>query len=163
MDRISEIEAIRKEYDRQRKIEAITTSRPLTRPKTTRLHVVVCLLIFVCLVVLSVALTSMLTWHWTYKALFLSLLLLTIVEVYLRACLIVVVKCYQHYAGTEVRRTCKCVPSCSEYAICALKTRFPLVWALLKIRRRLYVTCDGKDYVVDFPTKKMTDAFNATL
>ena len=105
----------------------------------------------------------MLTWHWTYKALFLSLLLLTIVEVYLRACLIVVVKCYQHYADKEVRRTCKCVPSCSEYAICSLKTLFPLVWAVFKIRRRLYVTCDGKDYIVDFPTKKMTDAFNATL
>jgi len=52
-----------------------------------------------------------------------------------------------------------CVPSCSEYAIICLEKIFPLTVALLKIRKRLYKTCKGEDYKLDFPFKKMNAEF----
>ena len=60
------------------------------------------------------------------------------------------VECYQHYAREETRRKCLCVPSCSEYAILCFQ-KYELVYALLKIRKRLYVTCQGFEYIVDNP------------
>ncbi len=61
----------------------------------------------------------------------------------LRILLIKLVMCYQHYAREMLRRFCMCKPSCSEYAIAALK-KYPLVWAITKIIYRLTVTCDGE-------------------
>ena len=68
---------------------------------------------------------------------------------------------YQHYAGEKVRRRCLCIPSCSENAILCLR-RYPLIWALMKIRKRLYKTCK-EEYKLDFPSKRMNARFEKTL
>ena len=87
------------------------------------------------------------------------LLLLFIFELYIRFCLLQTVKCYQHYAKEETRRRCMCIPSCSEYAIICLEKIFPLAIALMKIRIRLYKTCRGEDYKLDFPLKNLNFEF----
>ena len=64
--------------------------------------------------------------------------------------LIKLIECYQHYASEERRRRCLCMPTCSEYALIALR-QYPLLVALKKIRIRLYRTCQGSWYKIDFP------------
>ena len=58
------------------------------------------------------------------------------------------VECYQHYAKEETRRRCLCMPTCSEYAISALK-KYCLIKALIKIHKRLFRTCRGGFYKKD--------------
>ncbi len=67
----------------------------------------------------------------------------------LRILLIKAIMCYQHYASEKLRRYCKCMPSCSEYAIAVLK-KYLLPVAIYKIIRRLRVTCDG-EMKIDLP------------
>jgi len=78
------------------------------------------------------------------------LFMICITEFYGRLLGIKIVECYQHYASEATRRKCKCVPSCSEYAILCLK-KYELIYALLKILKRLFVTCKGFDYIIDDP------------
>lgn len=60
------------------------------------------------------------------------------------------VKLYQQYASEETRRKCRCMPSCSEYALLALdKYWWPK--ALWLIYRRLTHTCMQPGYKVDYP------------
>ena len=64
--------------------------------------------------------------------------------------LVTCVSCYQHYASVDVRRTCLCKPTCSEYAILVLrKSPFPI--AAVRIAKRLFVTCRGTAYKLDPP------------
>jgi len=154
-----EIEFFRKEYRRQKALEKIVNKRELKRPKTKKWQVVL-LLSFVPVMIPGAVLLSVFLKISLFMKITLSLLsILFIIEIYLRFCLIQVVKCYQHYAKDETRRRCLCIPSCSEYAALSLKRIFPLTLALLKIRKRLYVTCDGEEYKVDFPCKKMNAEF----
>ncbi|MBO5712845.1 MAG: membrane protein insertion efficiency factor YidD [Clostridia bacterium] len=92
-----------------------------------------------------------------------NIYILLLFETYLRFCFIILVKRYQAVAKEETRRRCKCVPSCSEYAILSLKKIFPLLLALLKIRKRLFKTCNGEEYKIDFPLKKMGEEFENKL
>lgn len=64
--------------------------------------------------------------------------------------LILCIKCYQHYASESVRRSCLCKPTCSEYAIIVIK-KCCLIKALFLIYVRLFRTCTGKIYKIDFP------------
>ena len=73
-----------------------------------------------------------------------------ITEIVLRIVCIKIIECYQHYAKESTRRKCLCVPSCSEYAILCFR-KYEFIYALLKIRKRLFVTCKGSDYIVDNP------------
>lgn len=59
----------------------------------------------------------------------------------LRLFLIKLIRCYQHYAPEELRRFCKCMPSCSEYSISVLK-KYPIFIAIFKVIYRMFVTCD---------------------
>lgn len=142
----------------QKKLEDIIQSRPLSRPKTKKWHVIAEFVVFLILIggifflLLVMEKNTVETMLLFFSALFI------VVELYLRFCLIQVVKCYQHYASDKVRRRCLCVPSCSEYAILSLKL-FPLTVALMKIRKRLYKTCKGDDYILDFPCKRMNERF----
>lgn len=126
-------------------------TRVLPRPKTTRL-IVGCygfvLLLLIAGLVLGLVFLSPLP-LWGDLLLFL-LALLVLAETYSRLLGIKIVECYQHYASEKTRRRCKCVPSCSEYAILCLK-KYPLICALKKIRKRLFVTCKGFDYIIDHP------------
>lgn len=146
-----DIDLCLKEYAKQKKLEEFISHRQLIRPNTKKWQVIllfsVALFLFFCATIFSVLLPT----KAIVKIPVLILLLLFILESYIRYCLIQTVKCYQHYAKEETRRRCMCVPSCSEYAILCLRKKFPLVVALIKIRTRLYKTCKGEDYKLDFP------------
>lgn len=155
----ADVALCRKEYMKQRKLEQFVCQRQLKRPNTKKWHVIL-LFSIVPLLLLCVALFFFI-WQTStvYRLLVFVLLLLFIFELYVRFCLVQTVKCYQHYAKDVIRQRCMCVPSCSEYAILCLERIFPLVIALIKIRKRLYKTCKGEDYKLDFPFKKMNSEF----
>lgn len=134
----------------QKRLEEYQQRRNLSRPQTTKLYVVLCG-VLLC-VLLSVVLVLFVFFD---NSLWLKLLIsityiVIIMETYGRFLAIKVVECYQHYATEEKRRRCKCVPSCSEYAILCLK-KYELIYALIKIRKRLFVTCKGFDFIIDDP------------
>ncbi len=66
--------------------------------------------------------------------------------------LVLCIQCYQHYAPEPLRRSCLCKPTCSEYAIIVIK-RYCLIKALVLIYIRLFRTCTGNTYKIDFPYK----------
>lgn len=158
-----DIEFYRKEYIKQKKLEKFVNSRKLIRPNVKKWQVVMSFVAFLILAFMSV-LFSVLSPLGVLGKTFLSVtLLIILVESHLRFCLILTVKYYQKCAKEETRRRCLCVPSCSEYAILTLKKTFPLFLALLKIRKRLFVTCKGEEYIIDFPTKRMGHEFEGKL
>ena len=143
---------VQKEYEEQQVIMKYQRTRALTRPKTRKKDVVFIFAIYI----VSLALICV------------SLLLVPIVIIrvaaqvvcsavfcdgYLRFAGIKIVECYQNYATDETRRRCLCVPSCSEYAIACFK-KYELIYALIKIRKRLYNTCKGEDFILDFPYRR---------
>ena len=85
-------------------------------------------------------------WH---RFLVFALIIFVLNESYLRFFGIVLIKAYQHYASDDMRKSCHCVPSCSEYSILVLK-KYPLLIAFAKIFNRLNRTCDGS-YKIDNP------------
>ncbi len=156
----ADVHLCRKEYAKQRKLEQFICRRQFKRPDTKKWHVILLFstipLLLLCAILFSFVWQKTSTVH---SILVFLLLLLFIFELYVRFCLVQTVKCYQHYAKEETRQRCMCVPSCSEYAILCLEKIFPLVIALIKIRIRLYKTCKGEDYKLDFPFKKMNFEF----
>ena len=138
-------------YNEQKRLEKYQRDRELAKPNTTKTTV------FVYVAVLVLALAGGVSWVVAFspfkvwiKLIMLLLYIPLLTETYGRLVGIKVVECYQHYASEATRRKCKCVPSCSEYAIACLK-KYELVYALLKIRKRLFVTCKGFDYILDDP------------
>lgn len=155
---MSDIELVRAEYVKIKKIEEYTATRPLNRPNVKKWQVVVAFAAIPA--VIFVAVLPLLLLAVTWQAILISALaLLAAIEGYVRVCMLLLVKCYQRYAKVETRRRCKCVPSCSQYAVLSLKKIFPLAVAILKIRKRLFSTCDGREYRIDFPTKKTGEEF----
>lgn len=144
-------EAHLKAFHEQKRLEEYQQNRVLPRPKTTRLTVV-CYVLVLIVVALSggwmlFGLAPFSIWT---KILLSTVFFALLVETYGRAVAVKVVECYQHDAPEATRRKCKCIPSCSEYAILCLK-KHELIRALLKIRKRLYVTCVGFEYIIDNP------------
>ncbi|MDR2026358.1 MAG: membrane protein insertion efficiency factor YidD [Prevotellaceae bacterium] len=68
----------------------------------------------------------------------------------LRKLLITAVELYQRYAPEEIRRRCTLMPTCSEYAILALR-KYGVIVGLYKIYVRLTKTCRGDGYRIDYP------------
>ena len=155
----ADIDLCRKEHQRQRKLEQIVSQRQLKRPKQKKWQVVLLFSIAPLLLLGASFIPFLFPTTTIFKILLFIPLLLFTFELYIRFCLLQAVKCYQHYAKKETRRRCMCVPSCSEYAIICLKKIFSLTIALIKIRIRLYKTCKGEDYKLDFPFKKMNFVF----
>lgn len=147
----SQWQAYLQTYNEQRKLEKYQQERKLSKPNTTRFTVMLyaglLIMILAGFAVLLFALSPFALWT---NTLFFILYLICIAESFGRLLGIKIVECYQHYATEETRRKCKCVPSCSEYAIICLK-KFELFHALYKIRRRLFVICKGFDYIIDNP------------
>lgn len=155
----ADIDFCLKEYIKQRKLEEIVSKRQLKRPNTKKWQVIFLFSIAPLLIFCAVLFSFHLPIATIFKMSVSVLLLLFIFELYIRFCLLQTVKCYQHYAKEETRRRCMCIPSCSEYAIICLERIFPLAIALMKIRIRLYKTCRGEDYKLDFPLKKLNFEF----
>ncbi len=57
---------------------------------------------------------------------------------------------YQHYAKDETRRKCNFKPTCSEYALLAIK-KYGVFIALIKIVHRTYFRCRGQICRIDYP------------
>lgn len=143
--------AILKEYQKQKEIEAYQRSRLLAVPKTTYNHVVLWFLLgFAIALGFCVLLHLFINLAPIIKSIVTIVFVVLFSDLYLRFWGIKIVECYQHYAKAETRRRCLCVPSCSEYAILCLK-KYELIYALSKIRKRLFVTCKGYDYIIDNP------------
>lgn len=60
------------------------------------------------------------------------------------------IRLYQHYAPEEIRRRCLFKPTCSEYAILAIK-KYGLIIGLIKAYIRLFKKCRGNIYRIDYP------------
>lgn len=68
----------------------------------------------------------------------------------LKTAVIGCIKLYQHYAPEDVRRRCLFKPTCSEYAILAIK-KYGLIVGLRKTYIRLFKKCKGNIYGIDYP------------
>lgn len=153
----------RREYRIQKKLEHIVNSRTLHRPNVKKWQVVTMFAILPLLLFLAIFFLAIIDIAVIYKTGIAILTVFFIFELYGRLCIVLTVKCYQHYAKEETRRRCKCIPSCSEYALIALKTIFPLIFALIRIWKRLRRTCDGEEYKIDFPNKKVTSDYKEKI
>ena len=159
----NDLEFFRKEYAKQKKLEKIVNSRVLYRPNVKKWQVATVFAILPFLLTPIIFCLIFLKMPTVAKILLCITTTFVVFEIYLRFCFVIVVKYYQAIAKEETRRRCQCIPSCSEYAVIALKRVFPLLHALLKIRKRLYITCNGEEYKIDFPTKKMGEKFESKL
>lgn len=158
-----DFESFRREYARQKKLEQIVNTRVLKRPQVKKWQVTAMFVILPFLILSGIVCTIVAPIGIIYKIAIATFFIVAVLEVYLRLCLILTVKCYQYYADEKTRRRCKCIPSCSEYALLTLGKVFPLLVAMLKIRKRLYKTCNGEEYKVDFPSKKENEKYENVL
>ena len=137
-------------YHEQKRLGEYQRERSLHKPKTTKLTVVGYGVLLLFLIVFVAILLVYSGWKMRICILLYLLYFACLIEFYGRLLAIKCVECYQHYAKESTRRKCKCIPSCSEYAILCLK-KYELVYALRKIKKRLLVTCQGFDYIRDDP------------
>ena len=135
---------------RQKYLMRFTDERELPRPKTNAGHIVLYGFLLAAILTAEVVASVFLCRSTWAKAVCITVAVLVTLEYYLRFYFVKIVECYQHYAKEETRRRCLCVPSCSEYAILCLK-RYELIKALVRITKRLFVTCKGDEYKIDMP------------
>lgn len=142
---------ILKEYQKQKEIEEYQKHRVLSVPKTTYTHVILWFALgFVadlCIIIIPYFFLGLIP---TVKVIVILVAFFLFSELYLCFLGIKVVECYQHYSKEETRRRCLCVPSCSEYAILCFK-KYTFIYALTRIYKRLFITCKGEDYKIDWP------------
>ena len=135
----------------QEQIRSYVLTKPLLRPKTNALNIIVMIVCY-CLLCVGVSLFILHyvnTYFWIEFILVFSIWALMF-WINARNFFIKLIECYQHYAKESTRRKCLCMPTCSEYAIEVLK-KHCLIVALLKIRKRLFVTCRNGIYKIDLP------------
>lgn len=84
------------------------------------------------------------------KVLLNIIITLSVILLSAKSFLVTAVQVYQHYAPEHIRRKCICKPSCSEYALLALR-KYNLFVAVRMIYIRLNETCRGPLYIEDYP------------
>lgn len=137
-----------KEKTEEEIVKEYVLLRPLNRPRVSVFHllfllsayVVICFFLSKYIIYITKTEKQIFVFFIVYFVLFLCSG---------RGILIVFVKCYQRYAPESVRRKCRCMPTCSEYAIAVLK-KYCLFIAFYKIMNRVFYTCKGK-YKIDEP------------
>lgn len=138
-------------YFEQLRLEEFQKTRKLPRPKTTKLTIALYVLLLLVAIVSFIFILVVFSPYGNATKLSIgAVFIVCVAETYGRLLAVKVVECYQHYASDATRRKCMCVPSCSEYAIMCLK-KHELIYSLIKIRKRLFVTCKGFDYIIDNP------------
>lgn len=138
-------------YYEQKRLEKYQQNRSLPRPETTKLTIALYVILLLLIITIFATVQYICATYEVWVRIIISVVfVICLAESYGRLLAIKIVECYQHYAKEETRRKCKCVPSCSEYAVLCLK-KYELIYALIKIRKRLFVTCRGFDYIVDNP------------
>lgn len=128
-------------------------NRPLYRPDVTYikllLYCIAYVIIFFTFIIVTIFITNCIfneEWIIVISILLICLIFLgtTIKYIFMKA-----IECYQHYASEELRRSCVCKPTCSEYALIALK-KYNIIKACILIYTRLTIGCSG-DYHEDYP------------
>lgn len=91
-------------------------------------------------------------------ALCLVCMLIIIIEliICLKHIVIGIIKLYQHYAPEDIRRRCLFKPTCSEYAILAVR-KYGVLIGLYKSWYRLVYLCKGNIYKIHYPWDKRCD------
>lgn len=124
----------------------------LIRPKTNVIALILCIL---AIVVTSYIVTYFLSrlFHWfgitnSFSTLH-SIVLALMVLIFLKKICLRLIELYQRYAPEETRRRCTMMPSCSEYALLALK-KYNVFKGLYKTYIRLTTKCKGS-YIIDYP------------
>ncbi len=85
-----------------------------------------------------------------FPVLYFFVLLLVSFIIVARPAFIGIVHLYQHYADENVRRRCLFMPTCSEYAILAVK-KYGLIVGIILTANRLFRKCKGNIYRIDYP------------
>lgn len=149
--------------------EEYVLERPLVRPDTDAKKAVKCSLIYIIVtIILGFSAFYLFNWlgifalfpkeicnfrlnHpvWFNVIFFIMIFLLTAICC-LKATVIGCIRLYQHYAPEEIRRRCLFKPTCSEYAILAIK-KYGLIIGLIKAYIRLFKKCRGNIYRIDYP------------
>ena len=135
---------------------AYCLERELVRPKTDVRCAIKWLLCFeIGVIVLSSIIAAMLylfgiSLQFTTFILIFYAVSAALFLILLKKILILAIKLYQHYAPEEVRRRCVLMPTCSEYAILALK-KYGVIIGLYKTYVRLTKRCKGSTYSIDYP------------
>ena len=143
--------------------------RPLSRPNTSYKKVAICIFLFVVSnAVLSVLRYYMLDWLGIFYLMPFTLLhifhvhpnlfrfLYAVAELIIscfcvsRWAVIGAIRLYQRYAPEDIRRRCLFKPTCSEYAILAVK-KYGVIRGLWKSYVRLFKRCRGNIYMLDEP------------
>jgi putative component of membrane protein insertase Oxa1/YidC/SpoIIIJ protein YidD len=153
--------------------EIYVNERKLLRPKTSIRTAIIFALSFLLA-------TSVLTWlthnvlttvgifaflpsrvqdfYYTHPFFAIVILCAIVVAVELFFCLkhavILAIKLYQHYAPDEIRRRCLFMPTCSEYAIMAVR-KYGTIIGLCKSYYRLVYRCQGNIYTIDYPWERV--------
>ena len=134
----------------ENKIKTYVFEKSLNRPHTNLLTIVLIVLFYLIISFLLSHITIWIfkleKWHALTYLLWYFLCFVMIAKFLA----IKSIECYQHYAKVTTRRKCLCMPTCSEYAIAVLK-KYPILIAIIKIRKRLFKTCKGDFYKIDFP------------
>ena len=137
-------------WEGQKHLEQIVSNRALSRPNTRKSTIVILSIVLIFLIAIGIIILILLPLEIWVKVTIAVLYYIAIIELYFRFLLIMIIKCYQHYASDETRRRCLCIPSCSEYSIQVLK-KYLLIVAFKKIYKRLFKTCKGEMYLIDKP------------
>ncbi len=155
--------------EEQNLVEKYVLERPLNRPDTDARKAVKCgILYVVCTLVLGFVLVCLFDWlgifawispsladfqtqhpMWFTVLFFAAVFVLTGI-VCLRMAVIGCIKLYQHYADEDIRRRCLFQPTCSEYAILAVR-KYGVIIGLVKAYIRLFWKCRGNIYRMDYP------------
>ena len=139
--------------EEQEFVKQYVLGRPLYRPPVTYTKVIVWTLIVVAIsIFFSVLLQKFLYTLGFFLPKILIYLSFYLIELFflLKPFAITLIKLYQHYAPEEVRRRCLLKPTCSEYAILAIKKYGTLI-GTIKTWRRLKYYCRGDVYYIDEP------------
>ena len=146
-------------YVNQRRLD-----RPNTNIKTALLSVVLFVLVtvasvwFIHDVLLHVGIFASLPcareFYDAHPFLSIVILCVSVIAIELFFCLkyavIGVIKLYQHYAPEEIRRRCLFMPTCSEYAIMAIR-KYGVIIGSCKGYYRLMYLCRGNIYKIHYP------------
>lgn len=128
-------------------------NRELVRPKTNVITAIIYLLILeIIIIALSYLFAYIFNWlgiSLTYSITY-SLITISVLYLSLKKLSILSIELYQHYASDQTRRKCTLKPSCSEYTILALK-KYGIIKAFYKSYIRLFNTCNGNVYRIDYP------------
>ena len=132
------------------KLTEYQNKRIINRPPTTIATALARMILFViCIVAISLIIRILIhSNNIKFCDILLAIFFLSVL-VFAKRILILSIELYQHYASDEMRRRCVCQPSCSDYAIMALK-KYNVVKAIRLIYKRLE-RCYGNELIIDYP------------